>query len=71
MNQDPIVEEVHRTRQKLLSGCNGDLDKLLDRLKTAEVQDRGRALSPTSPAKEACDMQSQEADVPLPDSPCG
>ncbi len=36
MNRDPVVEEVHRTRQKLLNGCSGDLDRLLDRVKAGE-----------------------------------
>ena len=27
MNRDPIVEEVHQTRQKLLEECGGELDK--------------------------------------------
>ena len=41
MNRDPIVEEVHQTRQKILAECNGDLDQLLDRMKAPEIQDRG------------------------------
>ena len=48
MNRDPIVEEIHRTRQKILDGCNGDLDQLLDRLKAAEVQDRRLLVATTS-----------------------
>ncbi len=48
MNRDPIVEEIHRTRQKLLKECNGDLDQLLDRLKAAEVQDRSLVVTTTS-----------------------
>ena len=45
MNNDPIVEEVHQARQKILEDCGGDLEKLLDRLKAAEAQDRGRVVS--------------------------
>lgn len=48
MKHDPIVEEIHRTRQKILEECNGDLDQLLDRLKTAETQDHGRMVSQKS-----------------------
>ena len=48
MNRDPIVEEVHQTRQKLLDECGGDLDRLLDRLKASEKQDRGYRVSTTS-----------------------
>jgi hypothetical protein len=42
MKNDPIVDEVRQTRQKILDDCGGDLEKLLDRLKAAEAQDRGR-----------------------------
>ena len=31
MNRDPVVEEVHRTRQQLLKECGCDLDRLLER----------------------------------------
>jgi hypothetical protein len=49
MNPDPIVDEIRRARQKLLDECGGDLDKLLDRLKAAELQDRNRIVSLKSP----------------------
>jgi hypothetical protein len=45
MNHDPIVDEVRRTRQKILEDCGGDLERLLDRLKAAESQDRSRVVS--------------------------
>lgn len=48
MNRDPIVEEIHQTRQKLLEECGGDLDRLLDRLKASEKRDRGYRVSTTS-----------------------
>lgn len=48
MNRDPIVEEIHRTRQKILDECKSDLDQMLDRLKAAEVQDRRRVVTTTS-----------------------
>lgn len=48
MTRDPIVEEVRRARQKIFEACGGDLDKLLDRLKAAEAQDRGRVVSKES-----------------------
>jgi len=40
MNNDPIVEELHQTRGRLLTECDGDLDRLLDRYKQSEDQDR-------------------------------
>lgn len=45
MMKDPIVEEVHRIREKMLAECDGDLDKLLDRIKEAESRDRDRLVS--------------------------
>ena len=45
MKHDPIVEEIHQARQKILEECHGDLDQLLDRLKTAEIQDRSRLVA--------------------------
>ena len=40
MNDDPIVEEIHQIRARLLAECNGDLDQLLDRYKQSEDRDR-------------------------------
>ena len=61
MNRDPFVEEIHRTRQKILDECNGDLDQLLDRLKAAEVQDRGLVVATTSLPAKTYIMQSTES----------
>ena len=40
MNDDPIVEEIHRIRGRLLAECDGNLDKLLDRYKESEDRER-------------------------------
>jgi hypothetical protein len=45
MTHDPIVEEIHQVRQKILAECNGSLDQLLDRLQTAESADGDRVVS--------------------------
>lgn len=45
MIADPIVEEIHKTREKLLSDCNDDLDRLLDRYKLAEGQDQANLVT--------------------------
>lgn len=45
MMRDPIVDEIRQARQKMLADCGDDLDKLLDRLKAAENQDRNRIVS--------------------------
>ena len=45
MKQDPIVEEIHQVRQKMLAECQGDLDQLLDRLQAAEPLEGDRMVS--------------------------
>jgi len=45
MIKDPIVEEVHRTRERLLEECQGDMAKLLERLKSREAEDQSRIVS--------------------------
>jgi hypothetical protein len=45
MIDDPLVEEIHRIREKLLDECGGDLEKLMDRLKAREAEDRSRMVS--------------------------
>ena len=42
---DPIVDEVHKVREKLLAECGGDLRKLLARYKAQEDQDRRRVVT--------------------------
>ena len=62
MNRDPVVEEIHQTRQRLLEECGGDLDRLLDRLKAAEIQDRNRVVTTTSlPTKQKSDRRGRNA----------
>ena len=52
MNRDPIVEEIHQTREKMLAECDGDLGKLLDRLQAAEKREsRSRIVSAPLPTK--------------------
>ncbi len=63
MNCDPIVEEIHQTRQKILEECGGDLDQLLDRLKAAENQDRGCVVATTSLPPKTYVMKSTESVV--------
>lgn len=37
MIQDPIVEEVYKVREKMLSECGGDLHKLVEQQKALAV----------------------------------
>lgn len=45
MKEDPILEEIHRTRKKLLEQSDGDMQKLMDRLKYLEGDERDRIVS--------------------------
>jgi hypothetical protein len=45
MKHDPIMEEIHQVRQKMLAECNGNLDELLHRLQQAERLDGDRVVS--------------------------
>jgi len=39
MISDPIVEEIHKIRERLLAECGGDLEVFLQRLKAREAED--------------------------------
>jgi len=43
--KDPIVEEVHRARRELWDECEGDFQKLLDKLKAIEAEEQHRVIS--------------------------
>jgi hypothetical protein len=45
MTKDPIVEEVRNARAKLFEECGEDIEKLMDRLKEQEHQDKARLTS--------------------------
>lgn len=40
--KDPLIDEVHETREKLLAECGGDLDRLMDRLQSREQEGYSR-----------------------------
>ena len=40
MKHDPIVEEIHQIREKILDDYDGDLEKWMNRLKIAEKNDQ-------------------------------
>lgn len=45
MASDPIVDEVHKIREKLLEECGGDLSVYIKRLKEREKEHRHRLVS--------------------------
>lgn len=51
MTRDPIVEEIHRTREKIWKECGEDAEKLFERLKAAEAKHRDRLVSPAKRSK--------------------
>ena len=45
MIEDPIVQEIHETRRRIMAECGDDVERLMDRLKAAESQDRHRLVT--------------------------
>ena len=45
MIDDPIVQEIHETRRRIMAECGDDVERLIDRLKAAELQDRDRLVT--------------------------
>jgi len=45
MIEDTIVQEIHETRRRIMAECGDDLERLTDRLKAAESQDRHRLVT--------------------------
>ncbi|NQT37561.1 MAG: hypothetical protein HQ581_08735 [Planctomycetes bacterium] len=45
MMDDPIVEEVRHTRQRIFAECDGDLDRLIARLKAADSKNKDRLVT--------------------------
>lgn len=45
MIDDPIVDEIHKIREKMLEECGGDLSKLFERFRAREAQDQSRLVT--------------------------
>jgi hypothetical protein len=45
MIHDPIVEEIHCIRDRMLAECGGDFKKYMDRIREAQMQDRDRLVT--------------------------
>jgi hypothetical protein len=56
MIEDPIVEEIHRIRNRMLAECGGDFQKYMNRIRDAQEQDRDRLIT-----KEEVLRRKQEA----------
>jgi hypothetical protein len=42
MPEDPIVEEIHATRDKIAAECQYDLEKIINRIKKNERKNKDR-----------------------------
>ena len=62
MLSDPIVDEIHRIREKLLEEHGGDLGKYMERLKDLEKEhpERLAAPMPVRPPKLRAEPQPAE-----------
>lgn len=45
MRNDPIVEEIHRIREKMWEDCGGNLDRLIESLRASEKLHPERVIS--------------------------
>jgi hypothetical protein len=45
MKEDPIVEEIHDVRNRLLEEAGGDLKALMLRLRASEARDQDKLVS--------------------------
>ncbi len=45
MRNDPIVEEVHRIREKMWDDCGGDLEHLIASFRSSEAEHPERVVS--------------------------
>jgi hypothetical protein len=45
MTRDPIVEGIHRAREKIWKECGGDPKRFFERLKAAEAKHKDRIVS--------------------------
>jgi hypothetical protein len=60
MIDDPIVKEIHETRRRIMAECGDDVDRLIDRLKAAELQDRDRLVT-----KEELKRRARSSQAPI------
>ena len=60
MIDDPIVGEIHETRRRIVAECGDDVERLIDRLKAAELQDRDRLVT-----KEQIERRARSSEAPI------
>jgi len=45
MMEDEIVKEIHETRRRIFEECGNDLNRLIERLKSADAKDKDRLVT--------------------------
>jgi len=45
MMEDEIVDEIHETRRRIFEECGGDIERLIERLKALDAQDKDRLVT--------------------------
>lgn len=43
--EDEIVNEIHETRQRIFEECGGDIERYIERLKSADDNDKDRLVT--------------------------
>ncbi len=66
MIRDPIVEEIHRIRERMWDECGGNLDQLIETFRTSEAQHRDRIITPEK-LREMRHQTRAPSDRPRPD----
>ena len=60
MIDDPIVAEIHETRRRIMAECGDDVERLIDRLTAAELQDKDRLVT-----KEQLKRRARSSEAPI------
>lgn len=58
MNRDPLIEEIHQVRARLLAECHGDLNQLLDRYHDSHDGERGVTLKDVEEQRQRSQQRS-------------
>ena len=59
---DPVVEEIHQARQKMLADAGGDIDALIEKVRSHQAAQGGVVIEIRLPAQKA-DTRDQQSVV--------
>lgn len=60
MTDNPILDELHAIREKLLADAGGTLDDLVDRIRAGELKSTRPRFEPRKPAEGEKGLKSNE-----------